>query len=99
MVNQGASHVLALFSHTGATMVLDLQTAFNIIVGICIAGAGWWAKEIWNALAKLREDIHDIEVDLPSNYIKKEDFNDAMKTLNEKLDRIWFKLEDKADKH
>ena len=79
-------------------MVLDMQTAFNIIVGICIAGAGWWCTEIWKAVAKLREDIHEIEVDLPSNYIKKEDFNDAMKTLNDKLDRIWYKLEDKADK-
>ena len=78
--------------------MLDMQTAFNIIVGILIAGAGWWAKEIWSALNKLREDIHEIEVELPSNYIKKEDFNDAMKTLNDKLDRIWYKLEDKQDK-
>ena len=79
-------------------MVLDMQTAFNIIVGILIAGAGWWAKEIWSALAKLREDIHDIEVDLPSNYLKKDEFNDAMKTLNDKLDRIWAKLADKVDR-
>lgn len=79
-------------------MMLDMQTAFNIVVGILIAGAGWWAKEIWNALEKLREDIHKIEVDLPSSYIKKEDFSDAMKTLNEKLDRIWAKLADKADR-
>ena len=91
-------HTLALFSHKGAAMVLDMQTAFNIIVGILIAGAGWWAKEIWNALGKLREDIHEIEVDLPSSYIKKEEFNDAMKTLNEKLDKIWAKLADKADR-
>lgn len=79
-------------------MVLDLQTAFNVIIGILIAGAGWWAKEIWSALNKLREDIHEIEVDLPSSYIKKEDFNDAMKTLNDKLDKIWYKLEEKADR-
>ena len=79
-------------------MVLDMQTAFNIIIGILIAGTGWWAKEIWNALSKLRQDIHEIEVDLPSNYIRKEDFNDAMKTLNEKLDKIWYRLEEKADR-
>jgi len=94
----GAGHTLALFSHTGAAMVLDIQSAFNVVVGILIAGAAWWAKEIWNALAKLREDIHEIEVELPSSYIKKEDFNDAMKTLNDKLDKIWYKLEEKADR-
>ena len=79
-------------------MILDLQTGFNIIVGMLIAGAGWWAREIWTALTKLREDIHDIEVDLPSNYLKKDEFNDAMKTLNDKLDKIWAKLADKADR-
>jgi hypothetical protein len=98
MVNQGASHVLALFSHTGATMVLDLQTAFNIIVGICIAGAGWWAKEIWNAVAKLREDIHDVELALPSHYVRKDEFADAIKLINDKLDRISDKLDAKQDK-
>ena len=98
MVNQGASQVLALFSHTGATMVLDLQTAFNIIVGICIAGAGWWAKEIWNAVAKLREDIHDVELALPSHYVRKDEFADAIKLINDKLDRISDKLDAKQDK-
>lgn len=95
----GASHhVLALFSHAGAKMVLDMQTAFNIIVGILIAGAGWWAKAVWEAVSRLRDDLHELEVDLPSSYIKKEEFNDAMKTLNEKLDKIWAKLADKADR-
>jgi hypothetical protein len=98
MSPNGAGHVLALFSRKGAAMVLDAQTAFNIVVGILISGAAWWAKEIWNAVAKLREDIHEIEVDLPSSYIKKEEFNEAMKTLNDKLDKIWSKLADKADR-
>ena len=80
-------------------MILDLQSAFNVLIGIIMAGGAWWATQIWNAVARLRDDLHEIEVDLPSNYLKKEDFNDAMKTLNEKLDRIWYKLEDKADKH
>lgn len=77
---------------------MDTQLAFNIAIGIIIAGGGWWAKAIWDAIGRLRDDMHDIEVDLPSNYIRKEDFNDAMKTLNEKLDKIWYKLEEKADR-
>jgi hypothetical protein len=79
-------------------MLLDLQAAFNIAIGILIAGATWWAKEIWNALAKLREDLHRIEVDMPISYVRKDEFNDSMKTINEKLDRIWDKLADKADR-
>lgn len=80
-------------------MILDLQAAFNILIGVVIAGAAWWMKEIWSALSRLRDDMHELEVDLPSNYLKKEDFNDAMKTLNDKLDKIWYKLEEKMDRH
>lgn len=98
MIPGVSAHVLTLFSKERITMVLDLQSAFNIIVGILIAGAGWWAKQIWDAVGKLREDLHNLEVDLPSNYVRKDEFNDAMKTLNEKLDRIWAKLADKADR-
>lgn len=91
-------HLLALFSKEGATMVLDLQSAFNIIVGILIAGAGWWAKQIWDAVEKLKEDLHNVELSLPSYYVRKDEFKDDMKTLNEKLDRIWSKLAEKADR-
>lgn len=77
---------------------MDTQIAFNIAIGVIIAGGGWWAKAIWDAISRLRDDLHAIEVDLPSSYIRKEDFNDAMKTINDKLDRIWFKLEEKADR-
>lgn len=79
-------------------MLLDLQAAFNIAIGILIAGAAWWAKEIWNALAKLREDLHHIEVDLPKSYVRKDEFNDIMRGIHEKLDRIWDKLADKVDR-
>lgn len=79
-------------------MVLDMQSLFNILIGMIIAGVAWWAKQIWNALERLREDLHSIEVDLPTHYLRKDEFNDAMKTLNEKLDKIWYKLEDKQDK-
>jgi hypothetical protein len=79
-------------------MVLDLQSAFNILIGIILAGAGWWTKEIWNALTKLREDVHDIELALPSHYVRKDEFSEAMKQINDKLDKIADKLDAKVDK-
>jgi hypothetical protein len=35
---------------------------------------------------------------MPISYVRKDEFNDSMKTINEKLDRIWDKLADKADR-
>lgn len=77
---------------------MDTQTIINAGLGLIIGMIGWFAHVLWTAVNKLRDDLHDVEVSLPSYYLKKDEFNDAMKTLNEKLDRIWFRLEDKADK-
>jgi hypothetical protein len=79
-------------------MLLDPQAVFNVLIGVVLAGAGWWAKEIWNALAKLREDVHAIELSLPSHYVRKDEFGEAMKQINDKLDKISDKLDAKADK-
>lgn len=93
----GASqHVLALFSHKGATM--DTQTIINAGLGLIVGMIGWFAHVLWTAVNKLRDDLHDVEVQLPSYYLRKDEFNSAMTTLNEKLDKIWAKLADKVDR-
>lgn len=78
---------------------MDTQTLINSGLGLIIGMIGWFAHVLWTAVNKLREDLHDVELSLPNYYLKKDEFNDAMRMLNEKLDRIWFKLEDKQDKH
>lgn len=96
MTMRAGIHVLALFSREGATM--DTQTIINSALGLIIAMIGWFAHVLWTAVNKLRDDLHDVEVSLPSYYLRKDEFHSAMATLNEKLDKIWAKLADKADR-
>jgi hypothetical protein len=77
---------------------MDTQTIINIAAGAILSVLGWFAKAIWDAVARLREDIHAIEVKLPSTYIMKQDFQEAVNNINTKLDKIWDKLEEKADR-
>ena len=93
---QGASHVLALFSHSGA--VMDTQTVINVSVGIIIAGMGWFARAVWDAVKKLQEDLHKLECDLPIYYVRKDEFQDGMREIKEMLGKIFDKLEAKADR-
>jgi len=50
---------------------MDGQTLINAAFGIILAGGGWFARELWGAVKELRNDIHKLEVDLPSNYIRR----------------------------
>lgn len=80
------------------TSSIDLQTWINIIATIAIGVGGWFGRSLWEAVDKLKNDLHQLEVDLPSNYIRKDEFADGMKEIKEMLIRIDDKLNGKADK-
>jgi hypothetical protein len=77
---------------------MDHQTLINVAGGIILAGIGWWARVIWESVQRLRDDIHEIEIDLPKTYITKDDFNKTMKHIEDMFQRIYDKLDGKADK-
>lgn len=77
---------------------MDHQTVFNVGIGVILAGAGWWARVIWDSLRQLREDMHRIEVELPKGYVTKDDFTKTMRHIEDMFQRIYDKLDGKADK-
>lgn len=77
---------------------MDTQTLINISAGIIIASMGWLARELWGAVKELRKDLHIIEVQLPSNYIRKDEFQEGVKELKDICRQIFDRLENKADK-
>lgn len=77
---------------------MDHQSLINISGGLLLAGIGWWARVIWDSVQKLKDDLHDIEVDLPKSYVSKHDLDTRMKHIEDMFQRIYDKLENKADK-
>lgn len=78
--------------------MIDNQFLFNMIGIAAIGVGGWFAREIWDAVKDLREDIHQIEVDLPKTYVNKIDMDKRMDHIESMFQRIYDKLEGKADK-
>jgi len=81
---------------------MDHQTLINAAFSIVMAGGGWFAREIWGAVKELRQAVHKLEVEMPSNYIRKDEFQDGIKELKEICRQIFDKLDSiekrKADK-
>jgi hypothetical protein len=77
---------------------MDTQTLVNICAGAVLAVLGWFARVLWEAVSALREDLHKLEVDLPSNYIRRDEFQDGMKEIKDMLGKIFDRLDNKADK-
>lgn len=77
---------------------MDTQTLINLGGAVILAGMGWLARELWGAVKELRKDLHIIEVQLPSNYIRKDEFQEGVKELKDICRQIFERLENKADK-
>ena len=75
------------------------QDLFNYIVGGLLALLGWLGRTLWDAVNSLKEDIKEIEVDLPTNYVKKSELDNRLHKIEVVLDKILDKLESKVDKH
>lgn len=72
---------------------MDNQTIINLAGSAVLATLGWFGRELWGAVKKLREDLHQIEIDLPSKYIPRAEYHDALKEIKEICGKIFDKLD------
>jgi hypothetical protein len=77
---------------------MDMQSIINAGIAAGFAAVGWLAREIWGAVKELRKDLHDLEVGLPKEYVQKVDLDKRMEHIEQMFQRIYDKLEAKADK-
>ena len=52
----------------------------------------------WRAVAELRRDLRQIEIDLPSNYLRKDEFREGLNEIKGILNEIFRKIDDIKDK-
>ena len=84
---------------------MDLQQAFNILIGFVMTGFGWFLNVAWSSLKSLQaqdrelaDKVARIEVLVAGEYVKKDEFDRAIERLFDKLDHIELKIDNKADK-
>ena len=84
---------------------MDMQTSFNIAVGLIAFLGGWVLKNITSSInnlqkadADLTSKVQSIEVLVAGQYVKRDDLDKLMTALFAKLDKIEAKLDGKADK-
>lgn len=61
-------------------------------------GVGWFARELWEAIKNLKDDISKLREDLPKTYVVKEDWRSDMREIKDILGKIFDRLDGKVDK-
>jgi chaperonin cofactor prefoldin len=77
---------------------MEFQSLLNLGIATALACLGWFARQLWEATQKLKDDLKKIEVDLPTSYVTKQDIQSRFDKLEAILDRLFEKLDKKADK-
>ena len=74
------------------------QGTINLALSAVLCTIGWFARQLWEAVKTLKDDIHHIEADLPKTYVLKSDLDKRMDHIEGMFQRISDKLDGKADK-
>lgn len=74
------------------------QTIINLIVGVFLSVLGWFARQLWDAVQDLKNNMKEIEIDLPTHYVRKDELEQRFNKIEDMLNRIFEKLDNKADK-
>jgi hypothetical protein len=67
-------------------------------VALVSAVLGYAIRELWSATQKLRQDLSDLEGQLPLLYVQKDDYKADIGRIMDQLDRIYNKLDKKVDR-
>jgi len=76
----------------------EYQNIIDIGAGMVMAVAGWLMRELWGAVKELQRDLSKLEAALPKEYVLKEDLDKRMDHIESMFQRIYDKLDGKADK-
>ena len=84
---------------------MDWQNIINIGGGTALAVAGWFARQLWDSVKDLKEDIADLRLHISESYVKKSEIESLKVDMDKRfdrvemlLDRLYDRLDQKVDK-
>lgn len=77
---------------------MDTQTILNGVFGVASGVLGWFLNEMWSATKELKNDLAKLSNDIPKEYVSKADFRDDLHELKAMIQKIFDKLDSKADR-
>jgi hypothetical protein len=78
--------------------MIELNQIIQICLMVAMAVAGWFMRMLWTASQTLKDDLANLRVEMPKEYIRRDDYREDLGRIHELLEKIYDKLEKKADK-
>ena len=69
---------------------METQSLINLLGGAALLVAGWFLREMWDAVKEMRKDLHALEV----NSVPRAEFTEAIRRVEDICGRIFERIED-----
>ncbi len=79
-------------------MDFDGQHFFNTAITLGGALGGWVLKTIWDAIKEIKRDVKELNREVNQDFVRKDDFKDAVRDIKDMLGKIFDRLDSKVDK-
>ena len=73
------------------------QVFILLLSGVC-AVLGWFGREMYAAVNKLKDDLSRLEIRIGTDYVRYDRLQDALEPIKETLEEIKAALKAKADR-
>jgi hypothetical protein len=84
---------------------MDFQLIINLVVGLVVGVGGWFARQLWDSVKELKNDLSSIRLHMSENYVKKSevegfraDMDRRFDRIEQLLDKLYERLDHKVDK-
>jgi len=84
---------------------MDFQFMINLGGATAIGVGGWFARQLWDSVKELKNDIAGIRLHMSESYVKKSEVDSFRADMDKRFDRIemlldklYDKLDSKVDK-
>lgn len=77
---------------------MTLEQIFIAVIGMACSILGWLARELYQAVQNLREDLSKLEVQIGKDYVRYDRLQDSLKPIMDGIHEIKQALKDKVDK-
>ena len=81
---------------------MDFQEIVNMGLGAILCALGWFARQIWDDLKKVKSDVDAHKLHVSETYVKKSEIDNLKQEMDRRFDRLedilFERLDKKADK-
>ena len=79
-------------------MTMEWQPWLLLALSLSTGVTGWWLREMWDSMKKMRADLEALREKIADTYIRRESLMDILRPVQDQLNRIEAALTHKMDK-